>query len=71
MPRKEYREWVSMFIKGIPLDEALLKLQGAPDEPEETQMILDQVRRVGFVRALQRQRDVGVNLGRATMHVVT
>eukprot|EP00854_Cymbomonas_tetramitiformis_P007823 gene7823-9291_t len=42
VPRKEYREWVSLFTKGVSLSPALLEDTTPPPEPDETSMVLDE-----------------------------
>jgi hypothetical protein len=42
VPRKEYREWVSMFVQGLPLDGSLAATAVAVAEPDEVAMALDQ-----------------------------
>ena len=43
VPRKEYREWVSLFVKGIPLDPSLLVKHEPAPEPDEAAQALNQV----------------------------
>jgi len=42
VPRKEYREWVSLFVKGIPLDPSLLVETEPAPEPDEAARALNQ-----------------------------
>jgi hypothetical protein len=43
VPRKEYREWVSLFVKGMPLDPSLLQDVAPTPEPDDAAEALNQV----------------------------